>query len=52
MKKPKNKLRFDFKAVFEPDDYLYFYQDGLTEERTQKEEIAIKQPLTFNLGKL
>ncbi len=28
---------FDFKAVFEPNDYLYFYGDGLTEERTEKE---------------
>lgn len=32
-----NKSIFDFKAVFEPNDYLYFYQDGLTEARTQKE---------------
>ena len=31
------KPRFDFKAVFEPDDYLYFYSDMLTEERTRKE---------------
>jgi SAM-dependent methyltransferase len=31
------KLKFDFKAVFEPNDYLYFYQDGLTSERTEQE---------------
>lgn len=24
---------FDFAAVFEPDDYLYFYGDTLTKER-------------------
>jgi 2-polyprenyl-3-methyl-5-hydroxy-6-metoxy-1,4-benzoquinol methylase len=28
---------FDFESVFEVDDYLYFYQDRLTEERTEKE---------------
>lgn len=53
MKKQKNKLRFDFKAVFEPNDYLYFYQDGLTEERTQKEidllvrELKLGKPMTI-----
>ncbi|MEO0091768.1 MAG: class I SAM-dependent methyltransferase [candidate division WOR-3 bacterium] len=30
-------MLFDFKAVFEPKDYLYFYQDILTEERTKIE---------------
>ena len=28
---------FDFKAVFEPNDYLYFYKQGLTEQRTNRE---------------
>lgn len=28
---------FDFEGVFEPDDYLYFYGDQLTEERSRKE---------------
>ncbi len=28
---------FDFEAVFEVDDYLYFYKNGLTGERTKKE---------------
>lgn len=28
---------FDFEAVFEPDDYLYFYGDTLTEQRTGQE---------------
>lgn len=31
------RLQFDFKAVFEPHDYLYFYSDGLTKERTEQE---------------
>lgn len=29
--------KFDFEAVFEPDDYLHFYRETLTEERTKKE---------------
>jgi len=38
MNKEKDiKPEFDFKAVFEPDDYLYFYKDSLTEERTKAE---------------
>jgi SAM-dependent methyltransferase len=28
---------FDFKAVFDVDDYLYFYSEALTDERTEKE---------------
>lgn len=31
------KDTFDFESVFEPNDYLYFYQDALTIERTKKE---------------
>jgi SAM-dependent methyltransferase len=37
VKQNKFKLKFDFKAVFEPNDYLYFYQDSLTSERTKRE---------------
>lgn len=29
--------KFNYKAVFNPDDYLYFYGESLTEERTEKE---------------
>ncbi len=49
----KKKIEFDFKAVFEPNDYLYFYQASLTEERTQKEvdflvrELKLKKPMTI-----
>ena len=32
-----DKLTFDIGTVFEPDDYLPFYSDFLTEERTNKE---------------
>ena len=31
------KPEFDFEAVFEPDDYLYFYEHAFTEERIKKE---------------
>ncbi|MCX7785780.1 MAG: methyltransferase domain-containing protein [candidate division WOR-3 bacterium] len=35
---------FDFEAVFEPKDYLYFYQDFLTEKRTKSEvEFLIRE---------
>lgn len=37
MSKGSEKLLFDFNAVFEPDDYLYFYEYALTEEKTNKE---------------
>lgn len=33
---------FDFDAVFEVDDYLYFYSDALTDERTEAEVAAIQ----------
>jgi len=48
-----NKPEFDFAAVFEPNDYLYFYGDVLTEQRTQKEiefllkELSIDNPMTI-----
>jgi SAM-dependent methyltransferase len=32
---------FDFEAVFEVDDYLYFYQETLTDERTEAEVRAL-----------
>ncbi len=33
---------FDFDEVFEVDDYLYFYSDMLTDERTEAEVAAIQ----------
>lgn len=42
-------LRFDFEAVFEPEDYLYFYGDILTEEQTKKEvEFLVKELELYN----
>lgn len=32
---------FDFKAVFDVDDYLYFYSEALTDERTDAEVSAL-----------
>ena len=50
--KPKSQKGpvFDFDAVFHPENYLYFYEDTLTEERTLKEvdflvrELALDSP--------
>lgn len=42
---------FDFDAVFQADDYLYFYRDSLTDERSQAEVegivelINLKEPM-------
>ena len=35
--RPSEEKAFDIEAVFEPNDYLYFYSDFLTKERTEKE---------------
>jgi SAM-dependent methyltransferase len=46
-----DKAAFDIEAVFEPEDYLYFYGDSLTEERTAKEveflvrELGLDRPM-------
>ncbi len=38
------KFIFNFKEVFETEDYLYFYSNALTEERTEKEiEFLIRE---------
>jgi 2-polyprenyl-3-methyl-5-hydroxy-6-metoxy-1,4-benzoquinol methylase len=41
-------MRFDFKAVFEPNDYLYFYSKGLTKQRTNREVDFLIKYLKFN----
>jgi len=38
---------FDFDAVFDPNDYLYFYRDFITEERTLKEVSFIIEKLSL-----
>jgi leucyl-tRNA synthetase len=42
---------FDFKAVFEVDDYLYFYGEALTDERTEKEVCALVSLLGLDTPK-
>ncbi len=37
----KGQKDFDIKAVFDVDDYLYFYRETLTDERTEKEVSAL-----------
>lgn len=32
-----DNLEFDYQSVFEVDDYMYFYEEGLTLERTEQE---------------
>jgi SAM-dependent methyltransferase len=39
--KKSEPVLFDFHAVFEVDDYLYFYQDELTDERSDLEVNAL-----------
>ena len=43
-----NKPTFDFEAVFEPNDYLYFYEDMLTLKRTKKEIEFLVKKLKLN----
>jgi SAM-dependent methyltransferase len=42
---------FDFEAVFEVDDYLYFYSEDLTDERTDAEVIALVSMLELDSPK-
>jgi len=39
---------FDFSAVFDVDDYLYFYSETLTDERTDKEVSALVSLLALD----
>jgi SAM-dependent methyltransferase len=48
---PKSDTDFDFDAVFEVDDYLYFYQDELTDERSDKEVTALVSLLKLDQPK-
>ncbi len=40
-------IEFDFDAVFAADDYLYFYEPTLPEERTRREADFIEQALAL-----
>jgi len=50
-RKKSKEFRFDFQAVFEPEDYLYFYQDTLTKERTEKEIAFLVRELKLDRPK-
>lgn len=43
-----NQSSFDFEAVFQVDDYLYFYGDMLNEERTEVEVAALARLLELD----
>ncbi len=49
----KNKIpvEFDCAAVFDVDDYLYFYSESLTDERTEKEVNALIKLLALDRPK-
>ena len=44
-------LEFDCSAVFDVDDYLYFYSEALTDERTEKEVSALVRLLVLDQPK-
>ncbi len=46
--KPAEPTPFDFEKVFEVDDYMYFYSDMLTEERTDVEVAALVRLLELD----
>jgi SAM-dependent methyltransferase len=45
---PHPFVQFDLEEVFEVDDYLYFYSESLTEERTDTETNSIIRLLDLN----
>jgi len=40
--------KFDFEAVFDPDDYIYFYEDMATEELTEKQVAFLVRELQLD----
>jgi len=48
----KKEFKVDWEAVFEPDDYLYFYYEGLGGEQREKEVNFIVKELNLAEGKL
>lgn len=44
-------VEFDFEAVFDVDDYLYFYREDLTDERTDSEVNALVSLLELDKPK-
>jgi len=48
----EKEFKVDWEAVFEPDDYLYFYYEGLSGEQREKEVNFIVKELNLVEGKL
>jgi SAM-dependent methyltransferase len=48
---PIKPMEFDYDAVFDVDDYLYFYSEDLTDERTEKEVSALVSLLALDQPK-
>jgi len=38
-----HSIQFDFEKIFDPDDYLHFYGDGLTKDSRRLMIIAKKE---------
>lgn len=49
--KKLESVEFDFSAVFDVDDYLYFYSESLTEERSGSEVDALVRLLSLDKPK-
>jgi len=49
----EKECKFDFEGVFNPEDYMYFYGDELTEDRTDREveflidELGMYKPMSI-----
>jgi 2-polyprenyl-3-methyl-5-hydroxy-6-metoxy-1,4-benzoquinol methylase len=44
-------MEFDYETVFDVDDYLYFYREDLTDERTEKEVLTLVRLLALDQPK-
>jgi 2-polyprenyl-3-methyl-5-hydroxy-6-metoxy-1,4-benzoquinol methylase len=44
----KKECKFDFDGVFNPEDYMYFYGDELTKDRTDREVAFLIDELEMN----
>jgi SAM-dependent methyltransferase len=47
-REPLEKVVFDFDAVFQVDDYMYFYEDSLTDERSDAEVASLVELLELD----
>ncbi|MBN1212804.1 MAG: class I SAM-dependent methyltransferase [candidate division Zixibacteria bacterium] len=44
----KQQYEFDFEAVFDPDDYFYFYEDIITDEVTERQVLFLIRELELD----